>query len=83
MPEPLPPSLQALAAGPRQPLQSAAVRLDPDTLADLERLRDRLNRPTRAALLRLLVREGLATIEAQLKDAGSDLERLQQLTPAD
>jgi len=64
--DPLPPSLAALADPPPLPLQSVALRLDPVTLARLEALRDRLNRPTRGALLRFLVAEGRQSAEAQL-----------------
>lgn len=63
---PLPASLAALADPPPLPLQSVALRLDPVTLARLEALRDRLNRPTRGAVLRFLVGEGLRSAEAQL-----------------
>jgi hypothetical protein len=63
-----PPSLAALADAPRPPLQSAALRLDPATLARIEALRDRLNRPTRGATLRALIAAGLAAVEAQLAD---------------
>lgn len=62
----LPPELAALAEPPPLPLQSVALRLDPVTLARLEALRDRLNRPSRGALLRHLVGEGLRSAEAQL-----------------
>lgn len=64
--DPLPSSLAALAEPPPLRLQSVALRLDPVTLARLEALRDRLNRPTRGALLRFLVGEGLQSAEAQL-----------------
>ena len=70
MPEPfLPPELAALAEPPAPALQSVALRLDPGTLARIEALRDRLNRPTRGALLRFLVGEGLRSVEAQLEAA--------------
>ena len=65
----LPPSLEALADPPPLPLQSVALRLDPPTLARIEALRDRLNRPTRGALLRFLVNEGLRQGEATLAAA--------------
>ena len=61
------PSLEALADPPPLPLQSVALRLDPPTLARVEALRDRLNRPTRGALLRFLVNEGLRQGEATLE----------------
>jgi hypothetical protein len=67
LPDPfLPPELAALAEPPPPSLRSVALRLDPVTLARLEALRDRLNRPTRGALLRFLVGEGLRSAEAQL-----------------
>ena len=66
----LPPSLEALADPPPLPLQSVALRLDPPTLARVEALRDRLNHPSRGALLRFLVAEGLRHAEATLEDAG-------------
>lgn len=62
----LPPDLAALAEPPPLPLQPVALRLDPVTIARLEALRDRLNRPSRAGLLRFLVGEGLRSAEAQL-----------------
>ena len=74
MPEPflhLPDDLATLADPPPPPLQSVAVRLDPITLARLEALRDRLNGPTRAAMLRALVTAGLSTVEAQLAAAAA------------
>jgi hypothetical protein len=72
MPEPfLPPALAALADPPPLPLQSVALRLDPVTLARIEALRDRLNRPTRGATLRALVAAGLAATEAQLAEAAA------------
>jgi hypothetical protein len=43
--------------------------LDPPTLARVEALRDRLNRPSRGALLRFLVSEGLRHAEATLEAA--------------
>ena len=65
----LPPSLEALADPPPLPLQSVALRLDPPTLARIEALRDRLNHPSRGALLRFLVAEGLRHAEATLEAA--------------
>lgn len=62
----LPPQLAALAEPPPPALRSVALRLDPVTFARLEALRDQLNRPTRGALLRFLVREGLRSTETQL-----------------
>jgi hypothetical protein len=43
--------------------------LDPPTLARVEALRDQLNRPSRGALLRFLVNEGLRHAEATLEAA--------------
>ena len=55
----LPHTLEALADPPPLPLASVDLRLDPPTLARVEALRDRLNRPSKGALLRFLVAEGL------------------------
>lgn len=65
----LPPSLEALADPPPLPLASVALRLDPPTLARVEALRDRLNRPSRGAVLRFLVNEGLRHAEATMEAA--------------
>ena len=65
----LPPSLEALADPPPLPLQSVALRLDPPTLARVEALRDRLNHPTRGAVLRFLLAEGLRHAETALEAA--------------
>ena len=65
----LPPSLEALAAPSPRPLQSVALRLDPAAVARVEALRDRLNHPSRGALLRFLVAEGLRHAEATLEEA--------------
>lgn len=65
----LPPSLEALADPPPLPLASVPLRLDSVALARVEALRDRLNRPSRAALLRYLVTEGLRHAEASLEAA--------------
>jgi len=65
----LPPSLEALADPPPLPLVPAALRLDPPTLARVEALRDRLHHPSRGALLRFLVAEGLRHAEAALEAA--------------
>ena len=73
MPTPfLPPELEALASQPSTTLQSVELRLDPVTLARIAALRDRLNRPTRGALLRFLIGEGLRSAEAQLQAAASE-----------
>ncbi len=74
MPAPsLPPSLAALADAPPMPLQSVGLRLSQSDLARIEALRDRLNGPTRGALLRWLVCEGLRAAEAQLAAAAEPL----------
>jgi hypothetical protein len=65
----LPPSLEALADPAPLPLQSVAIRMDSVALARVEAVRDRLNRPSRAALLRFLVNEGLRHAEATLEQA--------------
>ena len=65
----LPPSLESLTDPPPLPLQSVAVRMDAPTLARIEALRDRHNRPSRGALLRFLVAEGLRLAEATLEGA--------------
>jgi hypothetical protein len=62
----LPPELAALGEPPPPARRSVALRLDPVTLARVEALRDRLNQPTRGALLRFLVGEGLQSTEARL-----------------
>ncbi len=62
----LPPSLEALADPPPLPLQSVSLRLDPPTLARIEALVDRINRPSQVALLRFLVVEGLCLAESFL-----------------
>jgi hypothetical protein len=43
--------------------------LDPPTLARVEALRDRLNHPSRGALLRFLVSEGVRHAEATMEAA--------------
>jgi len=65
----LPPTLEALADPPPLPLQSVALRLDSVALARVEALRDRLNHPSRGALLRFLVAEGLRHAEVTLEEA--------------
>jgi len=70
----LPPELEALASPPPASLQSVALRLDAVTLARIAALRDRLNRPTRGALLRFLIGEGLRMAEAQLLAGASEAE---------
>lgn len=65
---PLPPDLAALARAPG-PLQPLSVRLDPATLAALDQLAERLNRPSRAALLRALVERGLVAVREELEAA--------------
>lgn len=68
---PVPPELAALASQPSATLQSVALRLDAVTLARIAALRDRLSRPTRGALLRFLIGEGLRSAEAQLQAAAA------------
>jgi hypothetical protein len=67
----LPPALAALADPPPLPLQSVALRLDPPALARVDALRERLNHPSRGALLRFLIGEGLRSAEAQLAEAAA------------
>lgn len=66
---PLPPQLQALAAANTGPLRPVTVRVGTDDLELLEAVRDRLNQPSRGALLRYVVSQGLAAVAAQLDAA--------------
>lgn len=70
MPSTLPPELSALAAPASDRLLSTTLRLEPATLEAVDNLAQRLNGPTRGALLRYLVREGIRTTEATLAEAG-------------
>lgn len=56
---------------PDPELRAVALRLDPETLAKIEAMRDRLHGPSRAALLRFLVREGLSLTEERLARSGA------------
>lgn len=67
IPPPLPPQLAALAAPAPGALSPVTVRLDSAALAELERLRDLLNRPSRGALLRYVLRRGMAATAAELQ----------------
>jgi hypothetical protein len=71
MPPSLSPELQALADPPANggALQSVALRLEPQALARIDAVRDRLNRPTLAAVMRAVVSAGLDVVEAQLAEA--------------
>jgi hypothetical protein len=68
-PKPLPPQLAALAARGTDPLAPVTVRLSPADLAAVEALRDRLNRPSRGALLRYVLSRGIAATAAELQAA--------------
>lgn len=73
MPEPfLPPDLAALADPPPPAVKPLSLRVDLGTLARIEALRDRLNQPSRGALLRFLLGEGLRHAEAQLQRAAAE-----------
>lgn len=73
MPDPfLPPDLASLADPPPPCVKPVSARVDAVTLARIEALRDQLNRPSRGALLRFLLTEGLRHAEAQLQRAGAD-----------
>lgn len=73
MPDPfLPPGLAALADPPPPAEKPLSLRVDLATLARIEAMRDRLNRPSRGALLRFLLGEGLRHAEAQLQQAAAD-----------
>lgn len=63
----LPPQLAALAARGTDPLSPVTVRLCPADLAAVEALRNRLNRPSRGALLRYVLSRGLAATTAELE----------------
>lgn len=71
MPDPyLPPALEALALlAPTGPLEAVTVRLDAGTLAELEALRERLHGPSRGALARFLLVQGLRVVAAELAEA--------------
>ena len=65
----LPADLRALADGPRPALLPLAVRVDPTTAARIEAMRSRLNRPSKGALMRFLLAEGLRHAETALEAA--------------
>jgi hypothetical protein len=71
----LPPQLAALAARGTDPLSPVTVRLSPGDLAAVEALRDRLNRPSRGALLRYVLNRGLAATTAELAKVHERMER--------
>lgn len=64
----LPPDLAALARrnGGPSTWQPTTVRLEPDTLAEIDALAARLNRADRGPVLRHLVKVGLATVAQQM-----------------
>lgn len=66
-----PADLLALAAPPDPPLRSVGLRLSPADLARIEALRGQLHHPSRGALARWLVLEGLRHAEAQLQELQS------------
>lgn len=69
MPSTLPPELAALARPAAGPLKPVTLRLDADALAEVDALAARLNRADRGAVLRFLVRQGLAATREQLEVA--------------
>lgn len=66
LPATVPPQLVALTATAQGPLSPVTVRLCAADLAALEALRERLNKPSRAALLRYVMSAGLQATSAQL-----------------
>ena len=65
----LPPELAALARRAPGALTPISVRLDANTLAEVDELAERLNRAERAALLRHLISTGLRVTREQLETA--------------
>lgn len=62
----LSPELAALARPDAGPLKPVTLRLDSAALAEVDALAERLNRADRGAVLRFLVRQGLAATREQL-----------------
>lgn len=58
----LPPDLAALPPSDREPLALVSLRLDPATLRAVDALGQQLGGPSRAALLRVLLDRGLASV---------------------
>jgi hypothetical protein len=65
----LPAELAALARPDAGPLRPVTIRLDAASLAEVDQLAQTLNRADRAAVLRFVVRQGLAATRAQLEAA--------------
>lgn len=65
----LPPELAALARSAAGPLKPITIRLDPACLAEVDQLAKTLGGADRAALLRFVVRQGLAATREQLEAA--------------
>ncbi len=64
----LPPDLAAMVrSGPLKPI---TIRLDPASLAEVDQLAKTIGDIERAALLRFVVRQGLAATREQLEAAG-------------
>lgn len=61
-----PPTWAAHVRDSTESLKVVSVRMDDNTLSQLEELRERLNHPTRAALLRYLLAVGLFVVREQL-----------------
>lgn len=61
-----PPTWAANVRNATDSLKVMSVRMDATTLSQLEELRELLNHPTRAALLRYLVAVGLFVVREQL-----------------
>jgi predicted transcriptional regulator len=65
----LPAELAVLARSDAGPLKPITIRLDAASLAEVDQLAQLLNRADRAAVLRFVVRQGLAATRAQLEAA--------------
>jgi hypothetical protein len=65
----LPAELAALARPDAGPLKPITIRLDSVSLAEVDELAQTLNRADRAAVLRFLLRQGLAATRTQLEFA--------------
>ncbi len=65
----LPPELAVLARSDAGPLRPITIRLDAASLEEVDQLAQTLNRADRAAVLRFLLRQGLAATRVQLEAA--------------
>lgn len=66
----IPPELNHLSRAGRGCLRAVAIRLDPQTLEEVDQLASKLHNPTRAALLRHLVLAGLQATRERLESFG-------------